>query len=107
VSWVFLAVAIAFEVAGTTSMKLAEGFTKAWPSILLFVFYGLSFVGATLALKELDVSIVYAIWSGVGTAAIAIIGFLMFKEPLGAVKLASIGLIVAGVVGLNIVGNAH
>ena len=102
-SWVYLILAIIMEVIGTTNMKLSEGFTKTLPSILMFVFYVFSFAFLTLALKKIDLSLTYAIWSGVGTALIATIGFLYFKEPVTAIKLVSIGLIVIGVVGLALV----
>ncbi len=101
-SWLYLALAILSEVAGTVSMKLSQGFTKMLPSVLLFVFYGVSLALTNLALKRLDVSVVYAVWSGLGTALIAAIGFLWFEEPVTAVKIASLALIILGVVGLNI-----
>jgi len=88
-------------------MKLSQGFTKVVPSILLFVFYTLSLGMLTLALKRIDVSVAYAVWSGVGTALIATIGVLWFKEPATAFKLISIALIIVGVVGLNLSGGAH
>jgi small multidrug resistance pump len=106
-SWFYLILAIVLEIMGTISMKLSQGFTKTWPSILIFVFYGLSFGVLTLALKKIDISIAYAIWSGLGTALIAAIGFFWFKEPAGALKIASIALIIMGVVGLNLGGGAH
>jgi len=102
-SWVYLICAITMEVIGTTNMKLSQGFTKTMPSVLMFVFYGFSFAFLTLALRKIDLSLSYAIWSGVGTALIATIGFLYFKEPVTAIKLVSIGLIVIGVVGLALV----
>ena len=102
-SWIYLICAITMEVIGTTNMKLSEGFTKTLPSILMFVFYGFSFAFLTLALKKIDLSLTYAIWSGVGTALIAAIGVLYFKEPVTAIKIVSIGLIVIGVVGLALV----
>jgi len=106
-TWLYLALAILLEVTGTTCMKLSEGFTKTVPSVLLFVFYTLSFGMLTLALKKLDVSIAYAVWSGVGTALIATIGVIWFREPVTAIKLVSLGLIIVGVVGLNLAGGAH
>ncbi|HYV05642.1 MAG TPA: multidrug efflux SMR transporter [Blastocatellia bacterium] len=106
-TWVYLVLAILLEVCGTTCMKLSDGFTKAVPSVLLFVFYTLSFGMLTLALKKLDVSVAYAVWSGMGTALIATIGVLWFKEPVTALKLISLGLIILGVVGLNLSGGAH
>ena len=106
-TWLYLILAILLEVSGTTCMKLSEGFTRLAPSILLFVFYTLSFGALTLALKKLDVSVAYAVWSGMGTALIATIGVLWFKEPVTALKLISLGLIIIGVVGLNLSGEAH
>lgn len=99
-SWIFLAVAIVLEVAGTTAMKLSDGLTKLVPSLLIFVFYAGSFAVMSLALKKLDVGLVYAIWAGVGTALITLIGVAMFSETLSWPKVASIGLIVVGVAGL-------
>jgi small multidrug resistance pump len=105
--WLYLILAILSEVVGTTNMKLSQGFTKIIPSILIFVFYGISFTFLTLALKKIDVSIAYAIWSGLGTALIVIIGFLFFKEPVTIIKVVSIGLIVVGVVGLHLSEGVH
>lgn len=105
--WLLLVGAIALEIAGTTSMKLSQGFTRMVPSVLLFVFYLGSIVALTLALRRIDVSVAYAIWSGLGTAAIAVIGMLFFREDIGAVKLVSIGLIVIGVIGVNLGGVRH
>ena len=73
----------------------------------MFVLYGFSFAVFSLALKRIDLSVGYAIWSGLGTAAITAIGMLVFREPLTALKLASLTLIIAGVVGLNLDGAAH
>ena len=101
VYWLALAGAIVLEIAGTTSMKLSAGFTRTLPSILLFVFYGLSFSLMTIAVKRIDMSVSYAIWSGIGTALIAVIGIGWFKEPITLLKAVSIGLIIVGVLGLN------
>jgi len=106
-SWLYLAGAIILEVAGTTSMKLSQGFTKFLPSILIFLFYGLSFTALAFALKRIDVSIAYAVWSGVGTALIAIIGFIFFRETMTLLKIGSIGLIIIGVLGLSIAARSH
>lgn len=105
--WLYLAGAIALEIAGTTSMKLSLGFTRMTPSVLLFVFYLGSIVALTLALQKIDVSIAYAIWSGVGTAAIAVIGIVFFHEAASAIKIVSIALIVVGVIGVNLGGAQH
>lgn len=105
--WFYLAGSIALEAAGTTSMKLSYGFTKLAPSILIFLFYAASFVALTFALKGIDVSLAYAIWSGIGTVIIATIGFLYFQEQLASLKIISTALIVAGVAGLKLSGVNH
>jgi small multidrug resistance pump len=106
-SWLYLVLAIVLEVCGTTSMKLSHGFTKMLPSVLMFLFYGLSLSALTLALKRIDVSMAYAVWSGLGTALIAIIGVLWLKEPLNTLKIVSLSLIIIGVIGLNLSGGVH
>ncbi len=105
--WIYLIIAIVLEVAGTASMKLSEGFTKPLYSILLFVFYFSSFAVLTLALKKIDVSLAYAIWAGVGTALIAVIGILYFNEPVSLQKILGVLLIIGGVVALNLSGGSH
>ncbi|OAB47298.1 DMT family transporter [Paenibacillus antarcticus] len=100
--WLYLWLAIVFEVGGTLSMKLSGGFTKWQPSILLVVFYICSFVFLTLTLKGLEVSTVYAIWSGAGIVAITIIGFVYLGEHVNVTKVLSIVLIVIGVISLNL-----
>lgn len=106
-SWLFLILAIGFEVAGTTCMKLSDGFTKLAPSLGMAAFYACSLTMLTLALRRIDVSVAYAIWSGLGTALIAVIGIAVFREPLTAMKIGSIVMIILGVVGLNLAGGAH
>lgn len=100
-AWAILSGAILFEVAGTTCMRLSEGFTRLTPSLLIFVFYAVSFALNTVVIRVLGLSVVYAVWSGVGTVLTALIGIYYFKEPATALKLASIGLIVVGVIGLH------
>ncbi len=100
-AWAVLGGAILFEVAGTTCMRLSEGFTRLTPSMLIFVFYGVSFALNTMVIRTLGLSVVYAVWSGVGTVLTAMIGYLYFKEPATAMKLVSAGLIVIGVIGLH------
>lgn len=99
--WWVLAVAIAFEVAGTTAMRLSEGFSRWLPSLLIFVFYAFSFALNTMIIGRLGLSVVYAVWSGVGTVATALIGVFYFREPATALKMASITLVVVGVFGLH------
>ena len=102
IHWLFLAAAILLEVAGTVSMKLSEGFTRLLPSILLFVFYAASFTALTFSLKRIDLSIAYTVWAGVGTALIALVGILCFREPVTMMKTMSICLIIMGVAGLSL-----
>lgn len=103
----YLLFAILAEVVGTTFVKLSEGFTRPIPSVLIFVFYGISLGFLGLALKRVDLGLAYAIWSGLGIAFIASVGVLWFKEPVTAIKVISLGLIVAGVAGLNLTGQTH
>ncbi len=100
--WLYLIIAILFEVAGTTAMKMSDGYTKVVPSVLMFVFYILSLVEQTYALKKFDLSVAYAIWAGVGTVLISIVGIFFFKESVSALKVVSILFIVMGVVGLHL-----
>lgn len=102
--WLLLAMAIAMEICGETSTKLSQGFTRLAPSVLVFVFYGLSFVSFIFAVKWIPLSVAYSIWSGVGIVSITIIGALLFREGLGAVKVFFIALIIVGVVGLQLTG---
>ena len=103
-SWLYLIAAILFEVAGTSALKLSQGLTKLVPSLAMALCYALSFVMMALAIKRIEVSVAYAIWSGLGTALITVVSLLVFKEPLTALKLVSLALIIGGVVGLNLGG---
>ncbi|MDQ6980595.1 MAG: multidrug efflux SMR transporter [Ghiorsea sp.] len=105
--WFFLISAILLEVAGTTAMKFSEGFTKIVPSVLMAVLFLSSLAMLTLALKKFEVGMAYAIWSGLGTALIAILGIYLFNETANMMKFLSILLIIAGVVGLNLSGAKH
>lgn len=100
-AWGVLCLAIMFEVAGTTCMRLCEGFTRLTPSALIFVFYAISFSLNVMVIRVLGMSVTYAVWSGVGTLLTALIGFFYFKEPATAMKMVSAGLIVIGVFGLH------
>jgi small multidrug resistance pump len=100
--WLLLAAAVGFEVVGTTSMKLSAGFTKLVPSIAVFVCYAVAMTCCTLALKRLDLSVAYTIWAGAGTAITAVIGIVVFREPVTALKLAALGLTITGIVCLQL-----
>lgn len=101
-AWFYLALAILFELAGTFCLKLSSGFARLLPSLAFFIFYGISLSAFSLALKQVDLSIAYAIWAGVGTAVAAIIGIVYFKEPATMLKAVSVALVVIGVIGLRL-----
>lgn len=101
-AWLLLAMTIVFEVMGTTMMKLSNGFTQIWPSIGVFACYAVSLAGITIVMRHMDLSIAYAVWSGAGTALTVMVGVYLFREPMTAMKLASLGLIIIGIVGLKI-----
>ncbi|MGI9425227.1 MAG: DMT family transporter [Hyphomicrobiaceae bacterium] len=101
-AWLLLLLTILLEVAGSTMMKLANGFSEFWPSVGVFVFYSAALAGLTMTLKYIELSIAYAIWSGTGTALIAVIGIWYFREPVTVMKVASLCLVIAGVVGLQL-----
>ncbi|MFH0179569.1 DMT family transporter [Streptomyces cacaoi] len=101
-----LAGAIAAEVAATTAMKYSDGFSRLWPSLLTAVGYVVSFLLLAQTLKTVGIGTAYAIWAGVGTAVIAVIGLALFGESLTPTKAVGILLIVGGVVVLNL-GGAH
>jgi small multidrug resistance pump len=100
-----LSFAIVTEVAGTVALRYSEGFTRLVPSAFVVLGYGISFWLLALVLKELSVGTTYAVWSAAGTALIAAFGILALGEPATALKLASLALIIIGVVGLNLAGS--
>ncbi|MCI3277199.1 multidrug efflux SMR transporter [Streptomyces cylindrosporus] len=104
--YLLLGTAIAAEVGATTAMKYSEGFSRLVPTLLTVVGYVVSFFLLAQTLKTISVGTAYAIWSGIGTAAIATIGLLFFGEGLTAAKIAGMALIIIGVVVLNL-GGAH
>ncbi len=105
-AWVLLAIAILLEVAGTTSMKLSDGMNKIFPTIMIFVFYGLTFSIMPFIMKKIEMGTVYAVWAGVGTFLVTLIGIVFFKESLSLVKIISVCLICIGVIGLNLVSTS-
>jgi small multidrug resistance pump len=96
--------AIGIEVASTSVLPRAQGFHNVPWSAVVLIGYCLSAWLLTLVVRSLPVSVAYAIWAGLGTAAVAVIGYLFLGEGMSPLKLASLALIVIGVVGLNLVG---
>lgn len=106
VTWILLIIAIMLEVSGTVAMKLSDGFTKIIPIIAMLILYAMGLSLLAFTLKVIDISVAYAVWSGLGTVLITMIGIVWFKEPATVIKIVSIGFIVIGVVGLNL-GNGN
>lgn len=104
--YVFLAAAIIAEVIGTSLLKYTEGFTRPWPTAGSLGMYGVAFALLAQSLKVIPVGVAYAVWSGLGTAAIVAIGAAFLGEPLTVVKVVGVSLVIAGVVILNL-GGAH
>lgn len=103
-AWLLLALAIVSELIASTALKAANGFEKLLPSLAVLACYGLSFYFLSQSLTAIPLGIAYAIWSGVGIAATAVIGRLLFSEALTLGRLAGLALVVAGVVALNLAG---
>lgn len=101
-TWALLGAAILLEVAGTTFLKQSQGFTRGGYVVALFVCYALSLGALGLAVKRIEIGVAYALWAGLGTALIALIGILVFREAVTAVKLISLALIILGVIGLHL-----
>ena len=105
--WIFLLAAIVMEVLGTTNLRLSEGFTRPWPSLLVAIGYGLAFYLLSLCVRQIEVAVAYAVWSGVGTTLVAAVATFAFGETMTWPKVACIGLILAGTIGLNLLSRAH
>jgi quaternary ammonium compound-resistance protein SugE len=101
-SWVYLVIAGLLEVAWAVGLKYTAGFTKLWPSVFTLTTMAGSVGMLGLALRSLPLGTAYAIWTGIGTVGTAVFGMMMLNEPAGALRLLSIGLIVAGIVGLKL-----
>ena len=103
--YAFLAIAIVSEVIGTLSLKASEGFTRLWPSLLVVIAYSLAFYFLSLTLKSIPVGIAYAVWAGIGVTLVTLIGWLLFGQKLDMAALLGMGLIMAGVIVLNLFSN--
>jgi len=103
--WVYLGLAILSEVIATASLKSTEGFTKFWPSVLVLVGYSAAFYFLSLTLDTIPIGVAYAIWSGVGVAAITIVSILIFDQKIDFAALVGIFLIIVGVIILRVYSN--
>ena len=100
--WIYLTLAIFSEVMATASLKSTEGFTKLWPSVLVLVGYSAAFYFLSLTLDAIPIGVAYAIWSGVGVAAITLVSIFLFDQKIDIAGFIGIGLIVAGVIVLRL-----
>lgn len=106
-SWLYLFLAIIFEIIGTTLMKLSNGFSVLMPTIGTLLAYAVCFTLLSFALKTIDMGIAYAIWSALGLSIIAVIGIIFFHENISAIKIISLLFVVIGVVGLSLSTKMH
>lgn len=101
-AWVLLAFAIVAEVIATSALKMSDGFTRLGPSSVVVIGYGIAFVLLAFTLRTLPVGVAYAVWSGIGIALIALVGVFLFDQKLDTPALIGMGLIIAGVIVLNV-----
>ncbi|HEX2133915.1 MAG TPA: multidrug efflux SMR transporter [Actinophytocola sp.] len=104
--YVYLGLAIAFEVVATSLLKATDGFSRLWPTIGCLAGYGAAFAMLALVVRHVPVGVAYAVWAGLGTAAIVAIGVLFLGESINATKVVGVLLVIGGVVTLNL-GGAH
>jgi quaternary ammonium compound-resistance protein SugE len=101
-AWIYIVVASCFEILFALGLKYTEGFTRLVPSVLTVAAGTASFLILSQSLKTLPVGTGYAMWTGIGAVGTAILGILLFNEPRDAARLACIGLIISGIVGLRL-----
>ena len=105
-SYIYLFIAIIGELLGTTLLKVSEGFSKPLPGVSALLSYGVCFFFLSLAMKKIPLGITYATWSGVGLLVTAVISILVFNEELNLYTIIGLGLIIVGVLMVNLLGNA-
>lgn len=106
-AWVLLLLAGAFETAFAISLKLSDGFSRIWWTVAFVGFAAASFSLLATALKTLPIGTAYAVWTGIGAVGTAVVGMIVFGESTAVARLVSIGLVVAGVVGLQLTSSAR
>jgi quaternary ammonium compound-resistance protein SugE len=100
--WVYLIAAGLFEVGFASTLKLTDGFTKLWPTLIFTVCIVLSFLLLNKAVKDLPIGTAYAIWTGIGAAGTAIVGILVYKEPVTSLRLFFIATLIGSIIGLKL-----
>lgn len=101
VAWIYLSVAIVSEVIGTSFLKESEGFSRFWPSVISLCGYAIALFALSLAVRDIQLGIAYAIWAGVGTALIVLIGWLALGQEIDAAAIVGVLMIIGGVVVIN------
>lgn len=102
-AWVYLFIAGLLEVGWAIGMKYSDGFTRLWPSVLTIASIAVSLFLLSLSLKAIPIGTAYAVWAGIGTVGTALVGIAFFSESADIARLAAIGMIAAGLVGLKLV----
>lgn len=105
--YVFLAIAVVFEVTGTSLLPMTQNFTRWLPTTVSMISYGISFYFLTLALRDLPVAIVYATWSGLGVFLITLVGYFVYSQSLQWQAMVGMAFIVLGVVLVTSFSSAH
>jgi len=100
-SWAYLMLAGLFEIGFASTLKLTQGFTKPWPTLIFTVCILMSFVFLEKALKDVPIGTAYAVWTGIGAAGTAIVGILVYKEPATALRLFFIVTLIGSIIGLK------
>ncbi len=104
--WIVLGIAILAEVIGTSALKFSDGFSRLWPSVVTVIGYGVAFYCLSITLKVIPMGVSYAIWSGVGIVLISLAGWLLMKQSLDLPAVIGMGLIIAGVLVINLFSNS-
>jgi quaternary ammonium compound-resistance protein SugE len=103
-AWLTILAAGLFETGFAVALKLSNGMTRTWPTVIFAVCALMSFALLTVALRELEVGAAYAVWTGIGAVGAATVGMIFLGDAVSTLKLVSIGLVLAGVIGLNLSG---
>ena len=101
-AWMMLIVAGLFEIAGAISLKFSDGFTRLWPSVALVAAFAISFSLLSVAAREIHIGTAYAVWTGIGAAGTAVIGMIRFGESRRFMRIACLGLVIAGGIGMKL-----
>lgn len=104
--WLYLMIAIVAEVIGTSALKAADGFTRPGPTLIVVAGYSVSFLFLSMTLRTMPVGIAYAVWSGVGVVLVTLVAWYLYKQQLDLPALFGIGLIMSGVLVLNLFSKA-